>query len=241
VSRVEPGNPDCGATMDHTGEEPTPLWVHIMTTQEVVAVGLRTILQQAPGNVRISATAPDGALHDAEADVVLYDAILLHDLDSEGHELERLLTRTSSIVIVVDRTLRRELGVRARQMGVEWAIDLGITGDELVDVIEGVISGHLEEAAAALTWEADDHLGASQGLSPRESQVLELVVQGHSNQEIAALLFLSPNSIKTYIRSAYRKIGVTSRAQAVAWGIQHGFPVEQAGLAALDSADTTPR
>ena len=48
--------------------------------------------------------------------------------------------------------------------------------------------------------------------------------QGLSNQEIADELYLSINSVKTYIRSAYRKIDAVSRAQAVAWGIQHGFP-----------------
>jgi DNA-binding NarL/FixJ family response regulator len=215
-----------------------PLWVRIMTTQEVVAVGLRTVLERVPGNVRITPTAPLGSLPDAEADVVLYDVILLHEGDTEGHDLGHLLTRTSSIVIAVDRTLRPELGVRAKQLGVEWAITLGITGEELIGVIEAVVEGHLEEAAAALTWEAADYLGFSAGVSPRESQVLELVVQGHSNQEIADLLFLSLNSVKTYIRSAYRKVGVTSRAQAVAWGIQHGFPVEEAGRAALGSSDT---
>jgi len=49
-------------------------------------------------------------------------------------------------------------------------------------------------------------------------------VQGRTHQEIAAECFLSVNSIKTYIRSAYRKIGITHRAQAVAWGMQNGFP-----------------
>jgi DNA-binding CsgD family transcriptional regulator len=34
---------------------------------------------------------------------------------------------------------------------------------------------------------------------------------------------LSPNSVKSYIRSAYRRIGATSRSQAVLWGIEHGF------------------
>ena len=54
--------------------------------------------------------------------------------------------------------------------------------------------------------------------------VLALIVQGRTNQEIAEECFLSINSIKTYIRSAYRKVGISHRAQAVAWAIQHGFP-----------------
>ena len=50
--------------------------------------------------------------------------------------------------------------------------------------------------------------------------MLALITQGLSNQEIAERSYLCINSVKTYIRTAYRKIGVTRRAQAVAWGMQ---------------------
>lgn len=60
-------------------------------------------------------------------------------------------------------------------------------------------------------------------LSPREKQVLALILEGLTNQDIAAELFVSPNSIKSYIRSAYRKIGVQRRSQAVVWGMQNGL------------------
>ena len=53
--------------------------------------------------------------------------------------------------------------------------------------------------------------------------MLALITQGLSNQEIAERSYLSINSVKTYIRTAYRKIGVTRRSQAVVWGMQHGF------------------
>jgi NarL family two-component system response regulator LiaR len=59
-------------------------------------------------------------------------------------------------------------------------------------------------------------LQASYGLSPREVDVLHLIACGLSNQEIADSLYLSINSVKTYIRTAYRKIDVTRRSQAVA-------------------------
>ncbi|MDO9458226.1 response regulator transcription factor [Nocardioides sp.] len=58
-------------------------------------------------------------------------------------------------------------------------------------------------------------------LTDREHQVVALIARGCSNHEIAGQLYLSINSVKTYIRSAYRKIGVTRRTQAVIWAIAH--------------------
>jgi len=55
------------------------------------------------------------------------------------------------------------------------------------------------------------------GLGPREAQVLELIGQGLSNAEITALLNVTINTLKTYIRTGYRKIGVSSRTQAALW------------------------
>ncbi len=72
-----------------------------------------------------------------------------------------------------------------------------------------------------------DEPGHRGGPSGRLSLRLGLVVSGLSNQQIADRLYRSINSVKTYIRSAYRKLGVSSRAQAVAWGVQHGFPVDE--------------
>ena len=57
-------------------------------------------------------------------------------------------------------------------------------------------------------------------MSPR---CIALIAQGLSNQEIADGAFLSINSVKTYIRSAYRKIGVQRRTQAVLWATENGF------------------
>lgn len=65
--------------------------------------------------------------------------------------------------------------------------------------------------------------GREQGLTAREAEVIGLVTQGFSNQEIAERLYVSINSIKSYIRSAYRTMGVTTRAQAVLWGVDNGL------------------
>ena len=68
-----------------------------------------------------------------------------------------------------------------------------------------------------------DWPGRREGLTDREAEILALITQGKSNAEVAALTFLSPNTVKSYIRSVYRKIDVGSRTQAVLWGVKHGF------------------
>ncbi|WP_166139190.1 helix-turn-helix transcriptional regulator [Nocardioides ochotonae] len=60
-------------------------------------------------------------------------------------------------------------------------------------------------------------------LSEREAEILGLVAQGLSNPEIGEVLYLSVNTVKTYLRTAYRKIGLRTRAQAVTWALCHGF------------------
>jgi DNA-binding CsgD family transcriptional regulator len=71
------------------------------------------------------------------------------------------------------------------------------------------------------------HPGASPvtlaDLSPRENDVLRLISQGLSNEEIALELFVTINTVKSFIRSAYRKLGITRRSQAVIWGARHGL------------------
>ena len=66
-------------------------------------------------------------------------------------------------------------------------------------------------------------LGCEVGLTNREAKILGDIVRGFGNSEIAFRQSVTINTVKTYIRSAYRKIGATSRAQAVSWGLQHGF------------------
>ncbi len=61
-----------------------------------------------------------------------------------------------------------------------------------------------------------------QELSKRENEVLGLILQGLSNQQIAAELRVSEKTVEKHLTSVYRKIGVSSRAEAVLWGMSQG-------------------
>ena len=84
---------------------------------------------------------------------------------------------------------------------------------ELVDAIRRVAAGEryvdpaLRRPAAVA--------GSATILSDRERQVLRLVATGHTNAEIAGKLFLSPHTVRTHVRNSLRKLGVSTRAQAV--------------------------
>jgi len=195
--------------------------VHIATSQAVVKVGLVAMLQSSETPFAVTTAAPVLAdRHFAEPDVVLFDVILMQEGDTT--DLDLWLKDTATTVIAIDRTLRPDLGAQARTHGVEWSITLAVSAEELVQVILEAVAGRLEESGIAEEWDPVDFVGQDIGLSRREADVLGLVVEGLSNQEIAARLYLSINSVKTYIRTAYRKAGVATRGQAVAWAIQEG-------------------
>ena len=100
-----------------------------------------------------------------------------------------------------------------------------LPAEALVEGIEAIAGGHrVVDLGARDGGVAGDHWPAEGvGLSPREAEMLSLIVRGYSNEEIARSRYLSPNTVKSYIREAYRKIGVTTRAQAVAWGMRNGL------------------
>lgn len=60
-------------------------------------------------------------------------------------------------------------------------------------------------------------------LSPREQEILKLVVEGCSNSEIAANLCLSTNTVKSHIRNILNKLGVDHRVQAAVFALRHGL------------------
>ncbi len=177
-----------------------------MSHQEVLGKGLLAMLAEHPGR---------SVLVDArEADVVLYDVLGLHTTD--GADLDELLQRDTVTVVAVSRDLRPDLRARALARGAHGWVSMSARSDELIDAVEAAAWGEPLPGPV-------DRLGRDVGLTDREVEVLALVTQGLSNIEIAQRLFLSINSVKSYIRSAYAKVGVRSRTQAVAWCLLHGF------------------
>jgi DNA-binding NarL/FixJ family response regulator len=81
----------------------------------------------------------------------------------------------------------------------------------------------LEGAGAPKVARQEEWFGEAEGLTPRESQVVALIAGGRTNQQIAEECHVTLNTVKTYIRTAYQKMGVFSRTQAVVWSLNHGL------------------
>ena len=124
-------------------------------------------------------------------------------------------------------SLEPELIETWARFGVVGFLDKRLTAEELADALERIHRGETDVVSADYPPSADvdlgDWPGRDRGLSAREAEVMALITQGLGNEEIASRMFTSINTVKTYIRTTYRKIGVNSRARAVLWGVDHGF------------------
>ena len=180
---------------------------------DIITGGLKNILGQSP-DIQVMHTYP----HYGEVpDVILYDAGTM--AGDDGEELVALLEqRPPAPVVIVGHPLRPGLAARALTHGAAAQISLESPAEVVLSTIRAVATG-------GTTLATPRSAAAQHGslLTPREVEVLQLITSGLSNSKIAVLLHLSPNSIKSIVRKAYRKIGATTRAQAVSWCMEHGF------------------
>ena len=67
------------------------------------------------------------------------------------------------------------------------------------------------------------------GLTEREAEVLRLVVEGHSNADVARMLWVTPQTVKFHLANIYRKLNVSNRTQASRWAQLVGLGTERRG------------
>jgi DNA-binding NarL/FixJ family response regulator len=205
-----------------------PVRVALMNDYEVIVAGLQSMLAPYADRVRVVELDSLLPVHSA-IDVLLYDAF---GRERVTGPVEQTIKETDAKVVIYTWHLESELVEEALAKGAVACISKTLDGLDLVAAIEKVhagsvvvseLSGSADASAAEPVIQQGDWPGRGHGLSARESEVLALIAQGLSNQEIADRAFLSINSVKTYIRSAYRKIGVERRTQAVLWATRNGF------------------
>jgi len=201
---------------------PPPVRVAINDDYELVVAGVATLL--TPYADRIDVVELDSNTPTASnVDIVLYDTF--GQDQGANIDIESLSVTGSPKVVVFTWNLQPELIDGAISTGAAGYLWKGMPVADMVDALEKIHAGETvtPSEAARPDSEAGAWPGKELGLSGREAEVVALITQGLTNQEIADRVYLSINSVKTYIRTAYRKMDVHRRSQAVAWGLNNGF------------------
>ena len=203
--------------------ERRPVRVAVVNDYELVVVGLAALLQ--PYRDRVEVVEVDSGLPVLrDVDVILYDTF--GQVQGKGVDVDSLVDGSDAKVVIYSWNLHRELVRDSLEAGASGYLSKALDAEELVLGIERVHAGQrvVPSGSGAVTPKPDiEWPGKQHGLTVRESEIVALITQGLSNQEIADRSYLSINSVKTYIRTAYRKMGVERRSQAVLWGVQNGF------------------
>lgn len=207
-----------------TSTSDRPLTVALVDDYDVVLTGLAHMFDEYRDRITVCEIDANAELHD-NVDVVLYDSFA--QPESDRQELKALVSNPrANRVVVYTWNFQSALVDSAREQGVHGYLSKTLPAGELVTALEAVHAGETvfhDARPGARRAQGLDWPGRLEGITDRESEILALITQGKSNAEVAALTYLSPNTVKSYIRSVYRKIGVTSRTQAVIWGVAHGF------------------
>jgi DNA-binding NarL/FixJ family response regulator len=198
--------------------------VALVDDYDVVLVGLAHMFDRYSERIVVAEIDMNEPLDDT-VDVALYDTFAQPEAD---HEEIGVLIRSPHArrVAVYTWNFHPDLVESALEQGAHGYLSKTLPAQALVTAIEAIHAGETVVSPDPGKARVDVGLewpGKSEGLSNRESEILALITQGRPNDEIARLTYLSPNTIKTYIRSVYRKIGVQRRTQALLWGIEHGF------------------
>ena len=207
---------------------PRPVRLAIVSDFELVVAGVEGMLAAHLDRVVVVPLPAQGSMS-AGVDVVLWDSSSPRPLGQGdlGSRADR-----GPVVISFDWTGDPASDGPAGPQNVTCHLSKRLTGLELVEAVEAVcdrpaMGNRVREHGGAAR--SRDWLGVEQGLTRREAEMLALIARGLSNREIADAAYLSINSVKTHIRTTYRKLGVTRRSQAVGWVLGQGFAAEDRG------------
>ena len=208
----------------------------LVDDHEMVLQGLTTILGRFLGRVRVVGQALD-ADEAQQLTATLNPDIVLCDVRLKGTSgldlCRKLVERDPAAKVVLLSAYDDEQYLfQAMRVGAKGYLLKQITGEDLVRHLERVADGETAIAASlagrAVVSAARIHggefwPGAGLGLTQRESEVLALTVAGLSNRAIAGRLVVGEETIKSHLRSIYRKLEVSDRAGAVTVALREGI------------------
>jgi DNA-binding NarL/FixJ family response regulator len=200
--------------------------IHVMLVDDHPALrkGLAALVQSEPGMTVIFETG-DGReaveqFRNLRPDVVLMD-LRLPGLSGVEAIMEIRKEFPDSRFIVVTTYETDEDIYRAIQAGAQSYLLKDSSGEEILSTIRTVHAGgvHLSEKMALRLSERLKR----ENLTPRDMTLLELLIKGRSNKELAAALSLPETTVKFYLRELFTKLGVQDRTEAVVNALRHGI------------------
>jgi NarL family two-component system response regulator LiaR len=201
--------------------------VMLVDDHNVVRSGLATFLR-AYEDLELVAEAKNGLeainlCHKEKPDVILMD-LMMPEMDGIMATRAILEKYPEIKVIAMTSFEDEELVQGVLAAGAISYLLKNVTSDELAKAIREAVSGRSTlspEAATALIRATRPAKQPSYDLTEREMEVLNLVVQGNSNQQIAETLVISVATVKAHISNILSKLQVSSRAEASAYAIKH--------------------
>ena len=212
------------------GVEVTQESIRVLVVEDhhVVRQGLVALLNVVDG-IEVVGEAADGVeaitqYRKHQPDITLIDLRLprMGGVDV----IQRIRMETPNARFIVLTTYDGDEDIyRALQAGARAYLLKGMTTEELIATIRAVHAGK-SHIPPAIAQRLAERMGTEE-LTPREFDVLEQIVHGKSNKEIATELEISEATVKTHINSLLGKLGVTDRTQAATAAIQRGIvPLE---------------
>ena len=198
--------------------------VLIVEDHNVVRQGLVALLNVVEG-LEVVGEAADGVEAIAEyrkskPDITLVD-LRLPKL-SGVEVIQRIRMEAPQARLIVLTTYDGDEDIyRALKAGAKAYLLKGMTTDELISTIREVHAGK-SRIPPAIAERLAERMGTEE-LTPREADVLEQIVDGKSNKEIATELAISEATVKTHINSLLSKLGVADRTQAATAAIRRGI------------------
>jgi len=188
----------------------------------VVRQGIISFLEVC-GEFEIRGEAADGAeavklTQELRPDVVLMDLVMpVMDGIEATRQIKKLRPKTR--IITLTSFAEDNKIWSAIQAGAEGYLLKGVSPTDLVEAIKSVHNGaaavHPDIAKKLMLHiSGRDRIGSAETLTPRELEVLELISEGLSNEEIANKLFVSLHTVKTHVHNILHKLGMTHRVQA---------------------------
>jgi DNA-binding NarL/FixJ family response regulator len=186
---------------------------------ELVVQGLAGLLGRFDDRLEVVDAIVIGEPLAGPVDVALYDT---YGRTGVGVDALKQLLATPAVAKVALFTveLTPDAVAEARGVGVAGFISKSLTGDQIADALVRIADGEAVIASTPSPGEPTDELiwpGKDLGLTEQQSEILALLAQGLSNREIAAAMYLSPETVKTYLRPIFRTLGVRNRVEAAAY------------------------